>query len=228
MSYFFVVMGVVLMLYSSCGKKNDDNTIGTVKDIDGNIYHTVTIGPQVWIVENLKTTRYRNGNAIPNISDNGQWSSLSTGALCNYGNDATIANKYGKLYNWYAVKDSRNIAPVGWHVPTEIDKANLITFLGGENIAGGKMKSTGTIEAGTGLWYSSDKWATNESGFTGFPGGLRSSDGTFGKIGKYGGWWHSSETGSGLSWYMSYDDNFVSKNYSGDKNAGFSVRCLRD
>ena len=91
----------------------------TVKDIDGNVYHTVTIGTQIWMVENLKTTKYRNGDGIPNVTDNTQWGNLTTWAYCNYNNDAANGTKYGKLYNWYAVNDSRNIAPTGWHVPTD-------------------------------------------------------------------------------------------------------------
>ena len=140
---------------------------GTVVDIDGNVYNTVTIGTQVWMVENLKTTKYRNGDAIPNVTGNASWVALSTGAYCWYNNDAaTYKATYGALYNWYAVGDSRNIAPSGWHVATDSEWTTLSTFLGGESIAGDKLK-----EIGTSHWLSPNTGATNSNGFTAFPGG---------------------------------------------------------
>ena len=111
----------------------------TVTDIDGNVYRTVKIGTQVWMAEKLKTTRYRNGDPIPNVTDNPQWISLKTGALCWYKNDEANKATYGSLYNWFAVADSRNIAPVGWHVPSDEEWTTLTTCLGGEFFAGGKL-----------------------------------------------------------------------------------------
>jgi uncharacterized protein (TIGR02145 family) len=147
-------------------KTTTDVETNTVTDIDGNIYHTVTIGTQVWMVENLKTTKYRNGDPIPNVTGNA-WAALTTGAYCWYNNDAaTYKATYGALYNWYAVADSRNIAPTGWHVPTDAEWTTLTTFLGGESVAGGKLKETGTNH-----WTSPNTGATNETGFTALPGG---------------------------------------------------------
>jgi uncharacterized protein (TIGR02145 family) len=131
---------------------NATSSSGTVTDIDGNVYQTVTLGGQVWMAENLKVTRYRNGDPIPCVNDASAWSGLSTGAYCHYNNDFNNAAIYGRLYNWYAVSDSRNIAPGGWHVPTDTEWQTLVDLLGGSSVAGGKMKTTGTIQAGTGLW----------------------------------------------------------------------------
>ena len=126
-------------------------TGGTVTDIDGNVYHTVTIGTQTWMVENLKTTKYNDGTAIPLVTDSTAWLNLTTPGYCWYNNDAaTYKNTYGALYNWFTVNTSK-LAPSGWHVPTDAEWTTLITYLGGETVAGGQMKSTGTIELGTGL-----------------------------------------------------------------------------
>jgi hypothetical protein len=117
---------------------------GAVVDIDGNAYHTVTIGNQVWMVENLKVTHYRNGDAIPNVTDGTAWLDLTTGAYCEYDNDVNNVATYGRLYNWYSVNDSRNIAPAGCHVPSDDDWQTLVDYLGGDAVAGGKMKEIGS------------------------------------------------------------------------------------
>lgn len=120
--YFVFIMGMLLMLAGSCKKKSStDNTVSTVTDIDGNVYHTVSIGSQVWMAENLKVVRYRNGDAIPYVFNDVLWTGLSTGAYSNYNNDVSMANVYGRLYNFYTVTDPRKISPAGWHVPTEND-----------------------------------------------------------------------------------------------------------
>ena len=161
---------------------------GTVTDIDGNLYYAVIIGSQCWMAENLKTTKYRNGDAIPNVTDNTTWSALITGALCNYNNDANNMTTYGRLYNWYAVSDSRNIAPVGWHVPTDVELTTLTDYLGGLSIAGNKLKEPGTTH-----WASPNTGAVNETGFTALPGGYRVSSGSFSNLGNNGYWWSSTE-----------------------------------
>ena len=220
------------MLTSSCSKKDSNNNNipgGTVKDIDGNVYHTVTIGTQIWMVEDLKTTRYNDGSAIPLVTDSAAWVALSTPGYCWYNNDATTyKNTYGALYNWFTVKTGK-LAPTGWHVPTDAEWTILTTFLGGESAAGGKMKSTGTIEAGTGLWKSPNTGTTNESGFTAFPAGYRYYMGQFYGIGGYGTWWSSSETDTSRAWgrSMAYTASNVTS-YPTDKPNGFSVRCLRN
>ena len=156
----------------------------------------VTIGTQIWSSTNLDVTTYRDGTPIPQVTDPTQWASLTTGAWCYYGNSTANGTTYGKLYNWYAVAGihdtdpstpNKTLAPQGWHVPSDAEWSTLTDFLGGESVAGGKMKSTGTS-----LWQSPNTVATNESGFTGLPGGARSFIGDF-DIGDFGFWWSSSE-----------------------------------
>lgn len=204
---------------------------GTVTDIDGNIYHTVTIGTQTWLLENLKTTKYRNGDVIPNVIINSSWGSLSTGAYCNYGNDANNATTYGRLYNWYAVTDTRNIAPTGWHVPTVAEWNTLITYLTNNGYGyGGSGDDIGKSIASTSGWtvYSSagtvgnNQTANNGSGFTGLPGGYRSNSGTFGLQGLLGAWWCT--TNEFMSLYNNYTN--LIKDYA-SYASGYSVRCIK-
>lgn len=214
----------VLTFTNSC--KKDSNSSLTVTDIDSNVYHTVTIGTQVWMVENLKTTKYNDGTAIPNVTDSTAWSGLSTPAYCWYNNDS-ITNKttYGALYNLYTVNTGK-LCPTGWHVPTDAEWTTLTTYLGGESVAGGKLKETGTTH-----WLSPNTGAINESDFTALPGGYRYYSGIFNYVGKYGYWWSSTEDESNNSWawdrdmVFNYNVVFRDINY---KNNGFSVRCLRD
>jgi uncharacterized protein (TIGR02145 family) len=201
-------------------------TTGAVTDIDGNVYHAVTIGTQVWMLENLKVTHYRNGDAIPNVTDNGAWYSLTTGAYCNYYDDEGYVATYGRLYNWYATVDSRNIAPAGWHVPTDAEWQILVDYLGGDAVAGGKMKETGTTH-----WNSPNTGATNESGFAALPGGSRSNDGTYGYLNNYASLWSSTEQSSTNAWdrTLSFNNTEVGRNYLYRyKQNGFSVRCVKD
>ena len=194
---------------------------GTVNDIDGNTYNYVTIGTQTWMVENLKTTKYRNGDAIANVIDGATWGGLSSGAYCWYnGYGAT----YGALYNWYAVADSRNIAPTGWHVPTDAEWYTLTDYLGGLNAAGVKLKEAGTVH-----WRTPNTGASNSSGFTALPGGYRDDNGIFGYIGGYGYLWSSTEYSTLQAWtmYTGYDLSNAGIGY-GRKVYGYSVRCLRD
>ena len=194
-----------------------------VTDIDGNIYHTVTIGTQTWMVENLKTTRYNDGTAIPLVTDNTAWAALTTPGYCWYNNDAaTYKNTYGALYNWYTV-NTGNLAPNGWHVATDAEWTVLTTFLGGENVAGGPLK-----EAGTTHWGSTNTGATNATGFSALPGGFRNSNGgSFSFIGYNGYWWLSTAYDAASSWvrHMSCDLAAVGRLYSNDAY-GFSVRCV--
>jgi uncharacterized protein (TIGR02145 family) len=199
-------------------------TSGTVTDIDGNVYHFITIGTQTWMVESLKTTRYRDGTSIPNVTDVSQWSNLQTGAYCDYNNTSSNSITYGRLYNWYAFSNSRNIAPAGWHIPTDAEWTTLTDYLGGESVAGGKLKESGTTH-----WSSPNTSATNESGFTALPGGFRDVNGTFYNIGSHDYWWSASEYSSTTVWYRNvYYDNSIAYRRSYSKSAGFSVRCLRD
>ncbi|MFN4881275.1 MAG: fibrobacter succinogenes major paralogous domain-containing protein, partial [Bacteroidota bacterium] len=212
----------------TCGATNVHNpskTYGTMTDQQGNVYKTIVIGTQEWMAENLKTTIYRNGNPIANVTDSSQWVNLETGAWCYYNNNSQYDCPYGKLYNWYAVADSRNVCPTGWHVPTDAEWTTLTSFLGGETVAGGKMKSTDLQ-----YWISPNGAATNESGFSGLPGGNRDGlNGYFYGVGYYGYWWSSPESSTTGAWYryLSYDDGNAYR-YGAYKRDGFSVRCLKD
>jgi uncharacterized protein (TIGR02145 family) len=230
--YSLALMGVFLMIISSCKKKVDNSNPpggGMVPDIDGNVYHTVTIGTQTWMVENLKTTKYNDGTAIPLVTDGTAWSKLTTPGYCWYNNYATTyKTTYGALYNWYAVATGK-LCPNGWHVPTDAEWTKLTTDLGGDTLAGGKMKSTGTIGAGTGLWQDPNTGATNESGFTAVPAGFRYSGGTFDKVGNLGFWWCSSECSPLNAWGQTlyYNYSYVIR-YFHSKSDGYSVRCVRN
>jgi uncharacterized protein (TIGR02145 family) len=228
------------------------DSTGTVTDVDGNVYPTIKIGSQWWMGENLKVTHYRNGalcqavipgsrpgaaeisrvtqylygDPIPNVTDDGAWSSLSTGGYCNYDNDENNGDIYGKLYNWYAVADSREIAPPGWHVPTDEEWQTLVDFAGGELVAGGILK-----EVGTAHWLSPNTDATDQIGFTALPGGYRLSDGIFSRLGINGVFWSCTEdnSNSNFAWYRSLFNSVPRINHLSDtKQLGFSVRCVRD
>jgi uncharacterized protein (TIGR02145 family) len=201
----------------------------TVIDYDGNIYHKVSIGTQIWLTENLRTTHYRNGDSIPLVITDAQWKTLTTGAWCNYDNLPSNAKTYGRLYNWHAVNDSRGLCPEGWHVPSDNEWNSLALFLGGESVAGGKMKTTGTIEQGNGSWYAPNTGATNSSGFTGLPGGYRINYGNYYSIGNVAYFWSSSDTTLLNSWNFVLDANNENliRHYNFQTN-GFSVRCIKD
>ncbi len=219
------------LVFSGFSKKADDKqgTGGTVKDIDGNLYHTVTIGTQVWMVENLKTTKYKDGTAMPLVTENATWGNLTIPGYCEYNNDAAISIKtYGALYNKYAITTGK-LAPAGWQVVTAAEWALLTKYLGGDSIAGGKIKSTGTKEAGTGLWLDPNTGATNESGFTAVPAGGRLPDGTFEFGGYRGAWWSSSEvTAINERGRFTHSDFILVGIYSFNNNYGLPVRCVRD
>jgi uncharacterized protein (TIGR02145 family) len=222
--YTFSTMGVLLILVAGCQKSNDTKPANTVTDIDGNIYHTVTIGTQVWLVENLKTTRYNDGDSIPLVTDNVAWSNLDTSAYCWYNNDISYKNTYGALYDWFTVNTGK-LAIAGWHVPSEEEWTTLTTYLGGESISGGKLK-----ESGTSHWRSPNAGATNESGFTALPGGHRDVNGIFSALGDDGYWWSATEYGTtGKVWYRNMNYNYDGVlSVSNNKKNGHSVRCIRD
>ena len=141
-----IVMSFVLILAFGCNKEEDINIQyqDSVTDVDGNEYKTVLIGSQIWMAENLRVTKYRDGSNIENITDNLEWGNTTTSACCDYNNSATNSTAFGKLYNFYAIADSHNICPVGWHIPTEEEWTELINSVGDESNAGGKLKETGT------------------------------------------------------------------------------------
>ena len=199
---------------------------GTFTDArDGQVYKWVRIGAQIWMAENLKTTKYRNGDSIPYITEDREWSILTSGAFCNYNNNINNANVYGHLYNWYTVNDNRNIAPMGWHVPSNEEWTKLANSLGGVEVAGGKMKFTN----GWKDFQSRSGNGNNISGFAGLPGGYRYSNGPFNISGSYGFWWSSEESiiNGPYSWTLFSS----SKSLAGgslSNRCGLSVRCVKD
>ena len=224
--------------FSPCGT--------TITDIDGNSYNTVLIGSQCWTKENLRVRRYNNGTAIQFDATGGSggssatWQNLTIGAHTIYANDSTTTpsnlTKYGYLYNWYAAKgiyttgniastDTLNVCPVGWHVPTDAEWTTLTTELGGESVAGGIMKSRGTA-----YWDSPNTGATNESGFSALPGGIRLFDGNFNAVRSNAYLWSADETSSSYAWIrtLDTDDGSVIRGFFGNKSAGASVRCIRN
>lgn len=197
---------------------------GIVTDIEGNLYHTIDIGTQVWMVENLKVTKYRNGDDLPEVTELIQWNTLSSGAYCNLLNDPDQSEIYGKLYNWYAVNDSRNLAPSGWHIPTDEEFTTLTSYLGGEDFAGGKMK-----EAGSSHWCNTNTGATNESGFTALPGGIRSHEYDFLPGCDWGFWWTSTSASDSTAYNrIIFDWETIVSRVDNNKKSGYSVRCIKD
>jgi uncharacterized protein (TIGR02145 family) len=221
---------ILFLIMYSCNKDSNSSsgnniifnptvTYSTFTDSEKNVYKVVTIGTQTWMAENLKVSRFRNGNPIPNVTDGTAWTYIQTGAYCEYNNDPLVASTYGKLYNWYAVTDSRNLAPIGWHVATKADWTTLISYLGGDSTAGGPLKEIGTTH-----WFSPNVGATNKSGFSAIPGGYRFHTGSFLYIGDYGYFW----TSDGWQYHLDCFNNFVENNGTDNKNSGYSVRCVKD
>lgn len=205
---------------------NPDLTYGSITDIDGNVYKTIQIGTQEWMAENLRTQKYRNGDPIGTTNSSYVWAQDYPKYVWATMNDESLVPTYGRLYTWYAATDSRNICPNGWHLPTDDEWKTLITFLGGESVAGGKLK-----EVGTHNWLSTNDGATNSSGFTALPGGWRSPDNTFWAF-RFGClYWSSTLDTSYNAWFfnMNYNDSIIKRN-SGNKSvfAGYSVRCVKD
>ncbi|NLW31928.1 MAG: hypothetical protein GXY77_10785 [Fibrobacter sp.] len=202
---------------------NPQLTYGTVDDIENNTYKTIQIGNQTWMAENLKTTKFNDGTEIPLVEDNNMWSDLFTPGFSWYENDELIHKSiYGALYNWYAV-ETEKICPSGWHVPTRGDWSILIDYLGGINVAGVKLMETGNEH-----WNENNNIATNLSGFTALPGGIRRFDGTFNYKGGYANWWlaTSSSASDAWRWYMDYNTTVYETEH--DKRYGFSIRCIKD
>ena len=172
----------------------------TVTDIDGNVYETVLIGEQRFMMPNLIVEHFQNGNEIPNVTDNADWSSLSTPAFSFYDDDEENSGTYGYLYNRYAITDDRKIFPEGWHVPSNDDWQTLVDYLDGNEITGGTLKAIGTLEEGDGLWYAPNEGATNEVGFTAIPGGYRRNDGNYFDMGYISNFWSSTQIHENAMW----------------------------
>lgn len=197
----------------------------TITDLDGNTYNTITIGTQIWMKENLRTTHFSNGDIIPTTSlsiDNYNTSIYQWA----YNEDVANVNIYGRLYTWYAAVDNRNVCPVGWHVPNDSDWVILSNFLGGDSVAGSKMKETGTAH-----WLSTDLTVDNSSAFTGLPGGFRGNPRGFNSIGKLAHFWSSTPIGSSTfargSVVQLHSDNKALSASVAVANCGLSIRCLK-
>ncbi|HQO10685.1 MAG TPA: fibrobacter succinogenes major paralogous domain-containing protein [Clostridiales bacterium] len=223
-----------LILIAGCSedsKKSDpfvDHTgeTGTVTDIDGNVYNTIGIGGQIWMAENLKVSHFRNGEEVPEVSDYTGWYNTFTAARCSYDNNPANSTVYGYMYNWYAVKDSRNIAPVGWHVPSDDEWDELIDWIGGEANAGVKLKETGFDH-----WNYPNEGASNETGFTALPGGWRINMGNFFDLNIRGYWWASTNEYLPSSFAYAnclYNDSLKSDGLAVIKQFGLSVRCVKN
>jgi uncharacterized protein (TIGR02145 family) len=202
-----------------------DTSLLTVTDIDGNIYHTVTIGTQTWMVEDMKTTRYRNGDLIG--TTNPDTLDISSESKPKYqwaynGDESNVAT-YGRLYTWYVATDKRNIAPIGWHVPTNAEWDTLTNYLGGKIAAQSKLK-----EVGTKHWNSPND-GTNESGFTAVPGGNHWGNKFLG-IGDFTHWWTATEYDARFAWRRILKNDSPQKNFKGyaSKDIGWLVRCIKD
>jgi len=224
----FIFMSV--LIFAACDNTEDneeptDPNKGTVKDVEGNTYPTIKIDDQWWMAENLTTTKFRGGDDIPNVTGQGEWANLQDAAYCNSGNDPVIAEDYGRLYNWHAVTDGRKICPEGWHVSNDDDWSTLIDFLGGNQVAGGKLKQTGNE-----YWNNPNSDATNESGFSALPGGVRNANtGDFAGMGSTGSWWSASaqNADNGYAWGLTTINGAIA-HYNLNKKSGLSVRCVKD
>lgn len=233
----YIVLCFILIFSSNCTKQDNSDFPDIITDIDGNIYHTIKIGSQIWMIENLKTTHYRNGDPIP--TSEYDWGGESAGEYCNYFNDSSIANTYGRLYNWYAVTDSRNIAPAGWHVPSDAEWTTLTDYLSthgygylgsGNDIAKSMAVASGWRASHTEGTVGNQQEGNNNSGFSAFPGGRRYFIyWAFKDLGNCGYWWSSTESDTDNAWNRSicYGDSTVVRDFN-LKNSGYSVRCIKD
>jgi uncharacterized protein (TIGR02145 family) len=238
-----VVFILSMPIICSCRKDNDMNI--TMKDVDGNLYHTVTIGTQVWMVENLRAIHYNNGDPIPEVTSDVEWGNLTTGAYCNFDNSEGNVATFGRLYNWYAV-NTGNLAPKGWHIPTDAEWTILENWLiaNGYNYDGtteGDRDTNNKIAksmAADSIWGPDSFEGTvgntdypakrNVTGFNALPGGMRNGS-PFWAIFYYGYWWSSSEFDTSLAWYRNIYFHFsnVYRDFMG-KKSGMSVRCVLD
>lgn len=204
---------------------NSSLTYGSLTDFDGNEYRTILIGSQIWMAEDLKVTHFNDGTAIPIVTDNLIWGSLTTPAYCWYNNDVANKQNFGALYNWFAVGTGK-LCPASWHVPSDSEWTILTDFLGGTNVAGGKLK-----EAGISHWNSPNTGATNSSGFTSLPtGGRNYPGGVFYGIGVFDAWWSSTEYNYLKPYYRSVAsfNELVFRGFGTLKGAGIAIRCVKD
>lgn len=237
---FAMLLLVAFLAALVIGCDDDDNSAGpdnsnTVTDIDGNVYQTIQIGDQIWMAENLRVMHYRNGDSIPNVTDATAWGNLTAGGWSIYNHDLDYVADYGFLYNWYAVDDSRDIAPVGWHVPSDSEWMALEMYLGMSEAQAGGSGWRGTDEGGklreTGAdhWNAPNTGATDEFGFDARPGGMRHMNGLFQAIGTDDYFWTSSTIGPDQGWLRSlcYSNTLIYRE-NNNWRYGLSVRCVKD
>lgn len=203
--------------------KTTDLIMTEITDIEGNVYGTIKVENQLWMAGSLKTTKFNDGTPIPLVTDNNSWAKLTTPAYCWYDNDENNKNTYGTLYNWYTASSS-NICPNGWHVPSDQEWTAFATSLGGDAVAGGKMKETGFLH-----WLSPNTGATNSSGFTGLGGGNRNINGAYYNIYITGDYWSTTEYSTSEAWdrFLYARDQRLSREHYG-KTIGFFIRCIKN
>lgn len=204
------------------------NKFSTVKDTSGNVYRTVIIGGMEWMAENLRTTKYSNGDDILNITNSTDWSMLSNGAWVSYMDNDSFDIPYGKLYNWFAIEDGRGVCPEGWSVPTSADYDSLVVTAGGNAVAGANLKDVGPVH-----WSEANVGATNSTGFSAVSNGIRLADGQFLTFTKNTArLWENEEfepnTDFACTFSMSASQNAVNSSTCEDKNVGFAIRCVKD
>jgi uncharacterized protein (TIGR02145 family) len=236
------------MFTTNCKKasNNDDNNenpgwlnCGTVTDIDGNIYETITIGTQCWMKSNLKVTHYRNGDQITFVTSYSEWSNITTGAYCNLNHESSNSIIYGRLYNWYAVADNRNIAPEGWHIPSDAEWTILTDYLKNNGYGyQGNDDHIAKAMADSSCWFNyptpgtpgNNLTSNNSSGFSARPGGCLTTTNSFiWTEGKGGFWWTSTVDSSDVAWHRHfYHWQPEVYRYSSSKKFGLSVRCIKD
>lgn len=226
---------IITLIITSCTPNKDEaqivveekiNNGSDLIDISGNKYKTVFIGGRQWMAQNLNVDKYRNGDPIPHVQNASQWIKLTTGAYCYYENKTANGIVYGKLYNFYAVQDPRGLAPIGWHVPTELERNSLINSLGGQLIAGGSLKGIGTT-----YWNSPNVGATNESGFNALPGGTRTSyNGNFQELKRTAYFWTSTSKYTTAASTIALGASNTSMLFGnlGNNLSGMSIRCIKD
>ena len=215
MSKVFTLVTILIFSKTSVFSQQSGSS---VIDVDGNQYKSVVLGTQEWLTDNLKVTKFRNGQAIPHIQDSIVWNAWNSAAYVYYKNDT----KHGVLYNWSVVNDNRGVCPTGWHVPSTAEWDTLAKFLGGEAIAGGKMKARLH-------WETPNTSATNASGFHALPKGMYGVNGSFNNIGRNAYWWSSTENDTLSAWgrEVGFNESALFAGH-GDKRDGLSIRCIKD
>lgn len=217
-----LAMAVIIMIVVH-GCKKDETDPSAIKDGDGNTYTSVSIGSQIWLKENLKTTKFNDGTQIPLVTALEDWRELTSPGCCWYDNNAaSYKNSYGALYNWFAASSGK-LCPTGWHVPSHDEWETLVNNLG-SNTAGGQLKEMGTTH-----WLSPNEGASNSTGFTALPGGQRAKYGSYSNMGSTGYWWTSTQySSSNAHYHIIYHNYAYADDCDWDKEYGLSVRCIKD